>query len=103
MKYGADLPAQAKAPGDRFEFVCTPKPGSWRNSAEIEPSVMIGQCLKRRIDSMAELRERVTAGQAQRDRLQAKVNWQDTTDDARVEPKRPFPTFDIRPDTSVRR
>jgi hypothetical protein len=44
------------------------------NVAEIELNVMIGQCLKPRIDSVAELRDEVTAWQAQRDRLQAKVN-----------------------------
>ena len=29
------------------------------------------------------------------DRLRAKVNWQFTTDDARVKLKRLYPTFDI--------
>ena len=73
----------------------TPKHGSWLNVAEIELNVMISQCLKRRIDSIEELREEVSAWQAQRDRLQAKVNWQFTTDDARVKLKRLYPTFDI--------
>ena len=93
--YEAYPPAQAKALWDRFVFVYTPKHGSWLNVAEIELNVMIGQCLKRRIDSIAELRDEVTAWQAQRDRLQAKVNWQFTTDDARVKLKRLYPTFDI--------
>jgi uncharacterized coiled-coil DUF342 family protein len=75
--------------------VFTPKHGSWLNVAEIELNVMISQCLKRRIDSIEELREEVSAWQAQRDRLQAKVNWQFTTDDARVKLKRLYPTFDI--------
>lgn len=92
--YEAYPPEQAKALWDRFEFVYTPKHGSWLNVAEIELNVMISQCLKRRIDSIDELREEVTAWQAQRDRLQAKVNWQFTTDDARVKLKRLYPTFD---------
>ena len=32
--------------------------------------------------------------QAARDRIQAKVNWHFTTDDARVKLKRLYPTFD---------
>lgn len=93
--YEAYPPEQAKALWDRFEFVYTPKHGSWLNVAEIELNVMISQCLKRRIDSIEELRDEVSAWQAQRDRLQSKVNWQFTTDDARVKLKRLYPTFDM--------
>ena len=85
---------QAKALWDRFEFVYTPKHGSWLNVAEVELGVMIRQCLNRRIDSIEVLRTEVAAWQAQRDRLKAKVNWQFTTDDARVRLKRLYPTFD---------
>jgi hypothetical protein len=42
-------PAKAKAIWDRFEFVYTPKHGSWLNMAEIELNVLTGQCLKRRM------------------------------------------------------
>ena len=38
----------------------------------------------RRIDSINVLRDEVAAWQASRDRLRAKVNWQLTTDDARI-------------------
>ena len=41
-------PAEAKALWDRFEFVYTPKHGSWLNVAEVELNVMIRQCLNRR-------------------------------------------------------
>ena len=87
-------PARAKALWDRFEFVFTPKHGSWLNVAEVELNVMIRQCLNRRIDSIDTLRTEVTAWQAARDRIQAKVNWQFTTDDARVKLKRLYPIFD---------
>ena len=87
-------PARAKALWDRFEFVFTPKHGSWLNVAEVELNVMIRQCLNRRIDSIDTLRTEVAAWQAARDRIQAKVNWQFTTDDARVKLKRLYPTFD---------
>lgn len=59
---------------DRFEFVYTPKHGSWLNVAEIELNVMISQCLIRRIDSIEVLRQEVSAWQTTRDRRQAKVN-----------------------------
>ena len=87
-------PDQAKALWDRFEFVYTPKHGSWLNVAEIELNVLIGKCLNRRIGSMEELREEVAAWQARRDQINAKVNWQFTTENARVKLKRLYPTFD---------
>ena len=87
-------PAEAKALWDRFEFVYTPKHGSWLNVAEVELNVMTRQCLNRRIDSLEILHDEVAAWQASRDRIQAKVNWQFTTDDARVKLKRLYPTLD---------
>ena len=92
--YEAYPPAQAKALWDRFEFVYTPKHGSWLNVAEIELNVMIRQCLGRRIDSIDVLRTEVAAWQAARDQVRAKVDWQFTTDDARIRLKRLYPTFD---------
>ena len=65
-------PAEAKALWDRFEFVYTPKHGSWLNVAEVEINVMIRQCLNRRIDSIDVLRTEVAAWQAARDRIKAR-------------------------------
>ena len=45
-------PDKAKALWDKFEFVYTPKHGSWLNMAEIELNVLTGQCLNRRIDDL---------------------------------------------------
>ena len=53
---------------------------------------MVSQCLDRRIDSIEIMRSEVAAWQARRDNLQAKVNWQFTTKDARVKLKRLYPT-----------
>ena len=53
--------AQAKALWDRFEFVNTPKHGSWLNVAEAEFRVMSHQCLNRRIDSIDEVRSEIGA------------------------------------------
>ena len=92
--YEAYPPAQAKALWDRFAFVYTPKHGSWLNVAEVELNVLIRQCLNRRIDCIEVLRREVAAWQVARDRIQAKVDWQFTTDDARVKLKRLYPTLD---------
>ena len=44
--YETFTPQTAKALLDRFEFVFTPKHGSWLNVAEIELNVLNGQCLR---------------------------------------------------------
>ena len=86
--------AQAKALLERFEFVYTPKHGSWLNVAEIELSVMIRQCLNRRIDRLETLREQVAVWQEARDRAKARVAWRFTTADARIKLKRLYPTLE---------
>jgi len=88
-------PVEAKALWDRFEFIYTPKHGNWLNVAEVEINVMIRQCLNRRIDSIDVLRNEVAAWQEERDQIQAKVDWQFTTEDARIKIKRLYPTFQI--------
>jgi hypothetical protein len=86
-------PAQAKALWDRFEFVYTPKHGSWLNMAEIELNVLISQCLNRRIDDIEVVRKHASAWREHRNNKGAKVNWQFTTKDARVKLKRLYPTL----------
>lgn len=92
--YEAFAPEKAKALWDRFEFVYTPKHGSWLNMAEIEINVMVRQCLSRRIADIDTVRREVAAWQTHRDQLQAKINWQFTTDSARVKLKRLYPTIE---------
>jgi len=92
--YETFCPDKAKALWDRFEFVYTPKHGSWLNMAEIELNVLIGQCLGRRIDNIEEVRREVSAWQKHRNNKEAKVNWQFTADDARVKLSRLYPTLD---------
>jgi hypothetical protein len=87
-------PAKAKALWDRFEFVYTPKHGSWLNIAEIELNVLIGQCLKRRMGNIEFVRKEVLAWQNYRNNKNSKVNWQFTTDDARIKLSRLYPTFE---------
>jgi len=87
-------PDKAKALWDRFEFVYTPKHGSWLNMAEIELNVLSGQCLKRRLDNIEAVRREVSAWQKYRDNKNAKINWQFTTKDARIKLSRLYPTID---------
>ena len=53
--YEAFPPERARRIAERFEVHHTPKHGSWLNVAEIELSVLIRQCLDRRIESTEEL------------------------------------------------
>jgi len=92
--YEAFSPEEAKKLWDRFDFVFTPKHGSWLNVAEIELNVLNGQCLNRRIDEIETVRQEVQAWQESRDSLEAKVNWQFTNEDARIKLQRLYPTFD---------
>jgi hypothetical protein len=93
--YEAFPPEKAKALWDRFEFVYTPKHGSWLNIAEIELNVLTGQCLNRRIDEIEVVRNEVTAWQKFRNNKNAKVNWQFTTEDARIKLLRLYPTLQV--------
>jgi len=93
--YEAFSPLQAKVLWDRFEFVYTPKHGSWLNMAEIELNVLNRQCLGRRIDNIEDIRKEVHAWQEHRNNKNAKVNWQFTTEDARIKLSRLYPTYDV--------
>jgi hypothetical protein len=87
-------PEQAKALWDRFEFVYTPKHGSWLNVAEIELNVLHGQCLNRRIDNIDTVIQEVSAWQNARNTQEAHVNWQFTAEDARIKLHRLYPTVE---------
>jgi len=93
--YEAFPPSKAKALWDRFQFVYTPKHGSWLNMAEIELNVLTGQCLKRRIDDIGIVKKEVAAWQKARNNKGAKVNWHFTAEDARIKLRRLYPTLDI--------
>lgn len=87
-------PEQAKAIWDRFEFIYTPKHGSWLNVAEIELNVLHGQCLNRRIDNIETVIQEVSAWQNARNNKEAQVNWQFTAEDARIKLHRLYPTVE---------
>ena len=93
--YEAFLPEKAKELWSRFEFVYTPKHGSWLNMAEIELNVLNGQCLNRRIDNISAVKQECEAWQQHRNNMNAKINWQFTTKDARTKLKRLYPTLEV--------
>lgn len=92
--YETFQPEKAKALWNRFEFIYTPKHGSWLNMAEIELNVLTGQCLNRRIDNIEDVRVETSAWQKFRNNKNAKVNWQFTAKDARIKLKRLYPTLE---------
>ena len=87
-------PEVAKALIDRFEFIYTPKHGSWLNMAEIELNVMQKQCLNRRIPDIEILEREVDAWTRARNNKKCQINWQFTTQDSRTKLKRLYPTID---------
>lgn len=88
-------PEEAKRVWDRFEFIYTPKHGSWLNMAEIELNVLNGQCLSRRIDNVETVKEEVEAWCQSRNNMKAKINWQFTTSDARVKLRTLYPKLEV--------
>jgi hypothetical protein len=91
--YETFVPPSAKALWDRFEFIYTPKHGSWLNMAEIELHVLIRQCLNRRIGDISEMRAEVGAWQDDRNNTQSRIDWQFTSENARIKLKRLYPTL----------
>lgn len=86
---------EARRLAARLDIHYTPKHGSWLNVAEIELSVMTKQCLDRRIPDLATLRRETSAWANQRNERQTGVDWQFTTDDARIKLKRLYPQIQM--------
>ncbi len=93
--YEAFEPALARRLARRLEIHHTPKHGSWLNIAEIELSVLSGQCLDRRIARIEELQAECSAWDQQRNRRQKGVDWRFTTADARIKLKRLYPQIQM--------
>lgn len=91
--YETFSPEKAKALWERFEFVFTPKHGSWLNMAEIELNVLNGQCLNRRIDNITTVSTECKMWLEARNNMNATINWQFITEDARIKLKRLYPTL----------
>lgn len=88
-------PEEAKRIWDRFDFVYTPKHGSWLNMAEIELNVLTGQCLNRRIENMETMKREVKAWETHRNNKEAKIKWQFTCQDARIKLLKLYPSINM--------
>lgn len=91
--YEALEAAESKKLWDKFEFIYTPKHGSWLNMAEIELHVLNGQCLNRHIATMKKIKDEVEAWQTNRNNKNSKINWQFTNKEARIKLKRLYPSI----------
>ena len=83
---------QARRLARRIEFCYTPVHGSWLNMVEIELSVLVRQCLKRRLPDMETLDREVEAWQTERNRSGASVDWRFRTEDARIKLRSLYPS-----------
>jgi len=91
--YAAFAPAEAFALAQRLEIHHTPKHGSWLNIAEIELSALTRQCLDRRISDLDVLNTELAAWQDDTNADQRQVDWQFTTDDARIKLRHLYPSI----------
>lgn len=89
--YKAFEPKKARELAKRLEIHYTPKHGSWLDMAEIQISVLARQCLSRRIPTLQNVNLELAAWEADRLSHPVKVNWQFTTDDARIKLKHLYP------------
>lgn len=89
--YEALAPAEALRIANQLELIHTPKHGSWLNIAECELSVLSRQCLNPRIAEISLVGHEAQAWSATRNAKQMGVDWQFTTDDARIKLKRLYP------------
>lgn len=91
--YTAFPAEEARRLAERLEIHYTPKHGSWLNIAEIELSVLKGQCLENRIPEISIMQSQVAEWESQRNNRISKINWQFTTEDARLKLRRLYPNL----------
>ncbi len=74
-----------------FHVAFARSPPGRLNVAESELSVLTRQCLSRRIARLREVAEQAAAWVVRRNRKQVGVDWQFTTEDARIKLKHLYP------------
>jgi transposase len=89
--YAAFPPAEARRILSRLEFHFTPKHASWLNMVEIELSVLVKQCLNRRIPDLDTLAREVAAWERDRNAQSAAIRWLFDLDAARTKLSRLYP------------
>lgn len=90
--YEAFEPAEARRIARKLAFHFTPKHASWLNMAEIEFSVFMRK-LGPRVPDEETLKQRVNAIETSRNQTRSSIDWQFTTDDARIKLKRLYPSI----------
>jgi hypothetical protein len=91
--YQALAPPRGRGGVERRVIDYTPQPGPWVNQAEIELSVLTGQCLDRRIGAKEEVVREVAAWERPRNEAEARIDWRFTTDQARIKLKKLYPSL----------
>lgn len=89
--YEAFPPQKARELAKRLDMHHTPKHGSWLNIAEIQIGVLTRQCLCRRIPELDTLNSELRSWNACHFSAQKTVDWQFTTNDARIKLKCLYP------------
>ncbi len=90
--YEAFEPAEARRIARKLAFHFTPKHASWLNMAEIEFSVFMRK-LGPRVPDVETLKHKVHAIETSRNQTRSSIDWQFTTDDARIKLKRLYPSI----------
>ncbi len=91
--YQAFPAPEARRLVQRFEWVYTPKHGSWLDLAESELAVLSSQCLDRRIPDKQALEREVAAWVKHRNQHHAKADWRFTTETARLKLRHLYPVL----------
>lgn len=86
-------PGQARRPADRPGIRHTPERGSWLSMAGIEPGALARRLPERAGDRPAPGRH-VTARERDRNGAGVATDWRFTTADARIRPRKLYPTID---------
>lgn len=89
--YEAFFPEKARELLKRLALYHTPKHGSGLNIAEMAWSAFTGQCLDRRMPDIEILRNETRAWEQRRNERRKGVDWQFTTQNARIKLKRLYP------------
>lgn len=89
-------PKTARRLVEKLEIHYTPKHGSWLNMAEIELSILSKQCLNRRIPDKETFEKEIKAWEKTRNNFECKINWQFSTDKARIKLKRLYPKIEAK-------
>jgi hypothetical protein len=84
---------KARILAKRLEMHHTPKHGSWLNIAEIFISILARQCLCQRIPELSLLNRELRAWAASKNAAPGPVDWQFSTDDARIKLKHLYPSI----------